>query len=198
MLDFCYTEQYFVYSQNSKQFLIHAQMYTMADKYGITRLKSCTGHNLSRGAHSICKIASKASTSVADLNDMLAAISHIYRNTQENDALRMAVVRCPWDSDLLQKHKEEWTSFLVDTPEYACDMTLYCNEKLERYEVFNEQLTEFVCPGCKEECIISASDPQNRVYTCVACFETYDWKSGNCCVPSEQPGSRSDDCEYWL
>jgi len=198
MLDFCYTEEYVVLSKNSKHFLVHAQMYTMGDKYGIERLRSHAAYNLGRRSNSICDLASEASTSVADLNDMLAAISHIYQNTQEEDALRIALVRCPWDSDLLQEHTGEWTSFLAENPDYACDMTLYCSEKIAKFEEFTETMTKFVCPKCNKECIMNARDQEDRSYICAVCLATYDWTSGQADVPSEQLTSRSEDWENTL
>jgi len=197
LLDFCYTEEYTDSSAKSKHFLVHAQMYTLSDKYGITRLRSRAKSKLC-GWEGVNTLASMSSTSVADLNDMLAAISHVYQNTQENDALRIAMVRCPWDRTLLQEHRGEWMSFLSLNPEYACDMTLYCSEKIAKFEEFTETMTEFVCPKCEQECIMNAWRQEDRVFTCAACSQTYDWLTGGGNVPEEQPTSRSEDWETTL
>jgi len=197
MLDFCYTEAYTVPSGDGKHLLVHAQMYTMADKYGIMRLQKDAERKLGRGLQAFDSPQTK---SVADLTDILAAISHIYHNTQERDVMRIALVRCPWESELLREHRGEWTSFLVHNPEYACDMTLYCSEKIANFEGFTFNMTEFVCPKCEEECIMNewSQQDKDRTYTCHACSETYDWCSGEARVPEEQPESRSEDWQKML
>jgi len=197
LLEFCYTNRYTIPRDDSSHFLIHAQLYTLGDKYGIEALKShaqnefCWG--LQRFESLIERPTADLSECAAPLNDILAAISHIYQNTQEDDEIRRILVSCPWNSVLLEEHKVEWASFLAHNHQYACDLTLYSAEKIAAHEKFSEDFVEYRCPECSATCVMGGGVnlKHDKRFACPSCSAistswTSEWSAG-------QPESRSGE-----
>lgn len=198
MLSFCYTKLYIVPVENHKQCLYHAQMYTIGDKYGIKSLQSAAYLGLRKKllAYDGSPVYPTALPPKKQmiLGDVLAAISHIYQNTQEKDSIRNMVARTSWDSAVLQKHRIDWTSFPGLNPDYACDMTLYSSEKLARYERYTEDFVEYQCSACGEGHIINMKAAESeKELTCFRCGTMRPSASWVIEPPGEQPHTRSHD-----
>jgi len=159
-------------------------MYTLGDKYGIEQLQTIAVEKIRvemkgeapgvRGTLSYVSVADIVKREALNntFSDVLATITHVYQNTQEEDRIRRMMVRFPWESSVLGECKIEWTLFLSRDLEYAHDMTLYTIDKIESHEDFAEEVDEYTCPRCEEDCIINWTIEPESTFTCLHCKET--------------------------
>lgn len=150
MLKFCYTQIYPIANGVPNTCSCHAELYTIGDKYGVTRLQSCALQGLHKALLHIVYDDNSADVNWSEcLTDLFAAITHIYENTGEKDCIRQMVAKIPWSRSLIwSEHLEEWTTFLRDTPGYACDAILYSGDRLQSHENSWEDFRQYVCQRC--------------------------------------------------
>lgn len=146
--------------------LHHAQVYTAADKYGVTGLR-----DLAKS-----KFADVAKTSTFDVANLLEAITHIYENTyNKSDPMRKLAAKIPLKHEMMVEGL--WAKFLQDVPEYAFDLIEFNVYILEKAELYWERFKLCRCIDCHAEVEQEAqSDLSERWCTfCGSRIEEQEW-----------------------
>jgi hypothetical protein len=170
----CYTQTYPVETGASKACLCHAELYTIGDKYGVTRLQSCALQGLHEAlVHIVYDVSGDLNWSEC-MTELFSAITHIYDNTQEEDPIRKMVAKIPWSRSMIwREHLEEWTAFLRDTPGYACDAILLSGYKIDSHEDSWQDFKEYVCEECGGTWNMDVAIRSGATLSCFHCGWVY-------------------------
>ena len=122
------------YADNKDAYIINTvHLYTLADRYGVVKLKN-----------NLCKNLCKISTSNSDRPLPQAALDHIYNNTTSNAMIRRLFADWyAWHVDPKYFAQPELDSWLLDSAEMSVDVLRAFARKQVAYEVQNTSRSSY-------------------------------------------------------